>query len=527
MMFGPDTTVSWNDYRTSTDRQRLAIDFCLNRGHFSKDIFRRKFCLYGGAGYGGKSYLLRTAALEFAAFFAGCGVANPTGVLYCDTYENLKDRHIQKFMTEFQGFGVVSESQKYGLHLKFHEERFGVLLLRNIVDSSGAKQNRRTGRGAERLYALIDELTDLTYSQFGHVLYQVRPHTDGIPVSPILCGSNPDGIGHAWVKGVFIPKYRDPEIELNKVTDPRQFLFVQALKSDNPIYKQQREIIDANMAAIEDDDVRAARDSGSWDLYASGRFPMFSADVHGFTWPEFWMHLGIPETTDPCEFLENAAAFGCKISASLDYGTSPKSTSALGYHLVLPDRTCWTFATYGFSGMQLEEQGERILEIERNWEVDLRYCDPSMKAKAAEGSHGLNRIDRFNQMGIRFIPANNARVEGAATVAAMLRYSRSAATGEFTQRPAWRIHTGELGWPGARPLLKEIPSLARCKRNPEDVDANEGRNHWYDMARYKLHTHYRGGVLPKPEPAFGSLGWMMQRAEERQRQEKRPWWKNL
>lgn len=462
------------------------------------------FGLFGGAGWGGKSHLLRTASFEISLDLRARGCPNKWGVLFTDTYPNLIDRHVGKFKEEFKGIGEVRDTYDHGLHIKFYGEGMGGCYLRNLQDTQGKSK----GRGAERVYALFEELTEITYERYSHAMYTVRPDGSGIPYIAMLGATNPDGVSHRDVKRIFHPDYQDLTHPFfgDGAVKPHQVFFLQALASDNPAYEEQKEIIDARMAMIPDEDIKRARKEGSWDLYASGRFAIFREAVHCATWEDLFRHYGIPDNIRPVDFLREARGFGFTVWGSLDYATSIDSISAYLIHVVGPDNVLWTIGRLKMVGKQLEEQAEAILLLESQWGITPnRFADPAIWGKAAESSERLARNVKFQKRGVKFRKAVNDRVEGAATCASLLLW-RGHPGGPYEIAPGCRFlrRDGEFGVPE---LISEIPDLPRDPHNPEDVDPQDGQNHWYDAWRYMAHTRFRGTVRKATGPVYGSAAY--------------------
>jgi hypothetical protein len=483
-------------------------------------------CLYGGAGWGGKSYWLRSASFELNMVLRDLGFPDSWGVLFTDTYENLKDRHIGKYVDEFRGIGTVQETQVRGLHVKFHGEGMGGVYLRNMATDADSRQNKNTKRGAERRWALFDELTEFIYGQFTKGMYTVRPDVAGLPFVAVGAATNPDGIGHQWVKEVFVPQYRNPSHDFFRAFKADQLLYVQALKSDNPAYEEMRDIIDARMSMEEDEDIRRARDEGAWDLYASGRFPQFRLNIHPFEWAELFQLFGVPEDVLPRDFLMNSRAFGFETYTSLDYGTSPDSISAYIQHLVCPHDSLWSFRRLGMRGKVLEDQAELIHQAEEGLEIRRRIADPMLGGRVAEeGQRGLTRQAKFRKLGLSFHLGINDRVEGAATCEWLLSWKKDA-EGRFVRRPRARFLREQADKVyGVPELIGEIPNLPRDPLNPEDVAKDGGIHHWYDAWRYMAHTRYRGHRPSTEPPQWGSHAFLAQlaRAQRAQMGDKSEW----
>jgi hypothetical protein len=440
------------------------------------------------------------------------GYVNPWGVLYCSTYPLLRERHLNKFQREYRGMGVMKETRDEGLHFKWAGEGMGGVRFRNLGDDSDSGGG---ARGSENLFGLFDELTEFNYEAFSNALYTIRPDSSGVPYVAIGAATNPDGKGHGWVKKIFVPGYQDTDQPFfgNGARSVDQVLYVPAKKEDNPAYVEQKEVVDAIMAGIEDPDIRAARESGSWDLYAGGRFPMFRMSVHGCSYEDLYDHYGIHRSIRFEDFLKNAQTWGFSVEGSLDYATSLLSVSAYLLHLIGPDNFVWTFARLKMIGLELERQAEEILKFEKmlGLSVDRRYADPAIWSKAAEDKRGPTRVTRFRDCGVRFKKASNNRVEGAATCASLLLY-RADDQGRVLSPPRAHIFKRD-GVYGAPELLAEIPDLPRDPDNQEDVDPADGKWHWYDSWRYQLHTRLRGTVPKGKQIVEGSMAYYRLLAE--------------
>lgn len=482
-------TISWRDYRGASDPQRISLDWIEKNGPFARDEGRNRLCLTGGAGGGGKSYNLRTAALDINLDLRDKGFPSTWGVLICQTYDELVGRHAGEIETEFKGIGTLRKTQSRGWHLRFHGEGLGGVYLRNAVTSNDAKNNKKDKRGFGYQYTLADELTQFTREQFEKIFYNLRSGV-ALPYNAFLAGSNPDGLGHGWVKEMFVPEYRNNDDDWIKKIGAQSFFYVPIRVEENPNYEQDKEGWEARLWSS-DPDIYKARRFGDWDIYHGGRFgKIWNPSVHVFLWPELLRAMGVLVGITPEEFLRDAERWGCEIYASLDYGTSDDSTSAYLLHIVDRNDRLWTFAELPMIGKELEVQAEMILNFEREWGVTpvVRYCDPALMGAPAESKDGIARIVKFQENGVDFIPGNNGRIEGAASVASAL-YWQTAKTDAglvWVRRPRARIHAA------CRNLVAQIPILPRDPSKPEDVHPMGGKWHWYDSYRYMVHTRYQG-----------------------------------
>lgn len=514
---------TWREYRNYSPRQALWADFLTNQGVFAANPKRNPHGLYGGAMWGGKSHGLRSVSFEICMVLRDLGFPNQWGCLWCDTYPNLQQRHIVKYIEEFAGIGTVSETRDRGLHVKWHGQGLGGVYLRNVADQNSQSKGVGTGRGFEVSFGLADELTEFLRAQFGAMMYQVRSGRPDFPFFARGFGSNPDGQGHGWVKEMFIPEYINLEDDYIRKMGRESFFFVPALPSDNPAYDSMGDVVMANAAALDDEDIRRARETGDWDIYQNGRFSMWRRDLHTFTWSEFFFRFSIPEDMGPREFLENARTFGFELYASLDYGTSERSISAYLLHAVDPDGRPWTVAELGMSGMELEDQADAIKAFEKRLPITNRFADPSIGGKA-QMSDQKTRLERFRDCGLNFILGVRDRVEGASTIASLL-YVKRDEFGCVVKEARWRVLRETTDGFGCPELIKQIPALPRDPHNPEDVHPRDGQNHWYDSARYFLHTRFQGGFVPDEIQIYSAAYWREIANNHRQPQGDPRWWR--
>ena len=333
--------LSWRSARNLTPKQCEALDFCVGTPN--------ALCLYGGAGYGGKSYLLRQAGPYFNGRLRHMGFPGQTGVLFCSTYGALKDRHFGKFMEELGHLGRIVEDHIYGLCFRFNEPSMGRIALRNLDQPDKY-------RSAEFAWALFDELTEITADKFFTAIYSIRS-PKSLPFMPILCGSNPDGIGHIWVKTLWVPQYQD----LNEFPDmePSRLKFVQALPHDNPTYATNQQI-KATFAQLPDH-IRIARTTGSWDAPEGARWPVLNKYVHLFSIRERFPY-GLPA--------------GWPVIMGVDYGL--RAPYCALWIAVDGDKNLWVFREDYQTGFTAEQQAQRMLMLTgRNEQVQSVYYDPA------------------------------------------------------------------------------------------------------------------------------------------------------
>jgi hypothetical protein len=246
--------------------------------------------LYGGAAYGGKSYLLRVLAIALCYDIPGLQV-----YLFRRTYPDLIANHMNGSMSFPEMLAPFINSKQ--VYLKEGE----------IVWSNGSRihlchcQHEKDVlkyQGAEIHVLLMDELTSFTEYVYRFLRNRVRLGSRQIPekwkkkVPLIVSGSNPGGIGHAWVKRTFIDMQQ--EGIAHKVSDEEGGMirqFIQSKSSHNPIGMKNDPGYIARLAGLGSEAlIRAMRD-GDWNIVAGAAFENLNRGQHcirPFDIPQWW-----------------------------------------------------------------------------------------------------------------------------------------------------------------------------------------------------------------------------------------------
>lgn len=233
-----------------------------------KELFasRAKYTAYGGARGGGKSWALRRKIILMCIHYPDLKC-----LLVRRSYGELRYNHILPMLGELKGAAAYSEQNKLLSFPNGSSVKLGYL-----SDDGDTLQYQ----GLEFDVIAVDEATQITEYQFNILKACLRGNNKNPKRMYLTC--NPGGVGHAWVKRLFIDRiYRDGE----RAEDYR---FIQATVFDNTALLENDPEYVSQLQSLPDG-LRSAWLYGSWDVF-SGQFFTELSDgarvVKNFVLPE-------------------------------------------------------------------------------------------------------------------------------------------------------------------------------------------------------------------------------------------------
>lgn len=220
---------------------------------------REKFVAYGGARGGGKSWALRRKLVGLCLCYPGICC-----LLLRRTLTELKANHIRPLLEE------------YGAILSWNAGEMAFVFAngsRILCGYCSCDRDLLRYQGQEYDIIAIDEATQLREEHFcalGACLRGVRPFPRRMYLT-----CNPGGVGHAWVKRLFIDRcYRAGE-------KPKDYRFIAAQVWDNKVLLASDEEYVQRLQSLPDR-LRAAWLDGRWDVFDGQFFPEFNEQTHVF-----------------------------------------------------------------------------------------------------------------------------------------------------------------------------------------------------------------------------------------------------
>ncbi len=216
-----------------------------------------KYVAYGGARGGGKSWALRRKIILMCLKYPGLSV-----LIIRRTFPELRENHIRPLMAELSGIASYTETRKT------FEFANGSRIRMGYCDS---EDDVTQYQGQEFDVIAIDEATQMSEYQFQTLKGALRG-TNSFPKRMYLT-CNPGGIGHAWVKRLFIDRdFREGE-------NPSEYKFIPAKIFDNKILmKKNPDYLDQLRSLPEN--LKLAWLYGQWDVFAGQYFPEFDLSIH-------------------------------------------------------------------------------------------------------------------------------------------------------------------------------------------------------------------------------------------------------
>ena len=218
---------------------------------------RTRYTAYGGSRGGGKSWALRRKLVGLCLRYSGIRC-----LLIRRSYAELKANHVQPLLAEYGKLLVYRESEKCLYFPNGSSIALGYC---------ACARDCLRYQGQEYDVIAIDEATQLSDYQFSVFKACLRGVKDVPRRMYLTC--NPGGIGHAWVKRLFVDRnFRTDE-------NPNDYRFIPATVYDNPVlleadpdYVRQLETLPSGL--------REAWLYGKWDVFEGQFLPEFHPDTH-------------------------------------------------------------------------------------------------------------------------------------------------------------------------------------------------------------------------------------------------------
>ncbi len=444
--------------------------------------------LYGGAAGGGKSHLLRVAAIAFSLDIAGLQtylfrrespdlmqnhMVGPTG--FPALLAEYVNRRLAKVNLSRMEISFYNGSMIHLCHCQYEKDMYGY-------------------QGAEIHLLLMDELTHFTESIYSYLRGRCRLGALQLPAKyvgkfpRIIAGSNPGGVGHTWVKAAFI----DGAVPMGVRAMPpeeggmkRQY--IPAKLADNPTMTLNDPDYEARLSGLGSPELVRAMREGDWDIVAGGMLDdVWKREIHvlePFPIPKDWR-------------VDRSFDWGSSKPFSVLWWAESDGSPAIiaGKERHFPRGTLFAVAEwYGSNGKP--DQGLRLIASEIA--AGIKEREAKLVAKGGilaglkiapgsadnaifteEGAEGKSVGGEMRKAGVLWASSDKksgSRVAGWQ----MIRQRLKASGKQPMEEPGLFIFSTCLHW------IRTVPVLPRDTNKPDDVDTH-AEDHAGDATRYRV-----------------------------------------
>lgn len=411
---------------------------------------RARHTAYGGARGGGKSWAMRRKFVLLALRYPELRL-----LLLRRTLPELTENHVRPLLRELSGFVKYNQTQRV---FTFPN---GSLIKLGYCD---AEKDVYQYQGQEYDVLGLEEATHFTESQMSFLTTCNRSvRADFSP--RMYYTANPGGVGHAWVKRLFIDRdYRNSE-------RGEDYHFIPARVYDNPILMERNPEYVRLLENLPEH-LRRAHLEGDWNVLAGQYFTEFRPEIHveePFPIPDWWRRFRAMDWgyNDPCAVLWFAVDGENRVYVYRELYLTQTLSSAVA---------------------------RRILELSRGEHIAYTVASPdAWQQRGMTGSDdvpGMSIAEVFANAGVPLLKADNSRVAG-------------------WQRVREYLAKGPNGKPGliisseCKNLIRTLPLLTYDEHNHEDV-GDGCEDHAPEALRYGLMSRPAGvkQAKEKPKPAY-------------------------
>lgn len=412
-----------------------------------KEFFssRAKYTAYGGARGGGKSWALRRKLIALSLRYPGIKC-----LIVRRSYPELIANHVRPMLEEYSDILTYKESEKCFFLAGGSTIKLGFC---------SSERDTLRYQGQEYDIIAIDEATQLHEYQFRILSACLRGTGDYPRRMYLTC--NPGGVGHSWVKRLFVDRvYREGE-------DPSDYRFIRSLVYDNPALMRGSPDYVKQLEALPEK-LRRAWLEGRWDIFEGQFFPEFDESVHVVT--------NVPS--------------GLCYYAAFDYGFDMLAALIIGFdasgNIYVVDEFCRP-------GLILSDAAKELAELCSGREVMYAVCSPDLwNRRQDSGKSGFEIMSEVEGLP-PLVRADNRRVAGWRVLREYLGARENGAFLRISHK--------------CTELIRSLPALLCDKNIPDDASSEPHEiTHAPEALRYAVMSRAALPSEGRPDFAFPVCG---------------------
>ena len=404
---------------------------------------RVKYVCFGGARGGGKSWCTQRKSVGGCLRYPGLRV-----LIIRRRYEDLENSVIEPILKLVDRQTAVFHATKRVLEFcNGSYIRFG-----NMESYDSAVSGKYQGQEYDWIF--LEEATQFTEQEFRGLAACCRG-ANKIP-KRVYMTANPGGIGHHWVKRLFILREFLPQ------ENPADYRFIKATVEDNidlldgsPDYINALELLP--------EDIRRAHRYGDWDALSGGYFPEFTRGTHvvrDFPVPAGWTRYRA--------FDYGLDLFAC-LWVAVDY-----------------NGRCYVYRELAERGLIVSQAAHAALAATGEKEqIQYTIAPPDMWSTQKDTGKTMAQI--FLEQGMPLVKANNSRVQGWMALKELLK-------------PMEDGGPGLVVFESCRGLIGDLMAIQHDEKNPSDCASHPHElTHRPDALRYFAQLRTLRPELPAEE----------------------------
>lgn len=388
-----------------------------------------KYICYGGARGGGKSYISRIKMCLLALNYPGIQI-----LLLRRTLAELRENHInqlQKILRTYE-----KDEKKRIANYKESTKEFKFPNDSRIVLGYCDNENdvlQYQGQAYEVI--VLEEATHFTEFQFQSLTESNRMSgnmKDNFnPRMYFTC--NPGGVGHSWVKRLFIDK------DYKVTENPNDYKFIPSLVFENKYIMEHDPNYVKTLENLPEDRKKAML-YGNWDVFDGQYFRCFDRSIHviePFVIPENWIRY-----------------------RSIDYGLD---MLACYWFAIDPEGNEFCYKELYQSELIISEAAKRIIEVNGDDKIKYTYAPPDLWNRRNDTGKSAEEIFRKN--GVVLTKSSNDRIQGWYDMQEHLKVveKKDEQTGEIKKTSKLKF------FPNCKNAIRTIPQLQYDEKNPNDT----------------------------------------------------------
>lgn len=416
--------------------------------------------LYGGAAGGGKSYALLADPMRYF------DSPHFNGIILRRTMDELREliRHSHTLYTQYDPKARWSDKKSSWTFSS------GATLWMSYLERD---QDADRYQGQAFTWVAFDELTHWP-TPYAWNLLRSRLRASSEYPYPLSqrATTNPGGIGHGWVKRMFIDpaqwntSFIATDIETgeplvypanhSRAGQPLFYRrFIPARLSDNPYLFDDGQY-EANLLSLPEAQQRQLLE-GDWDHADGAAFSEFRRSIH---------------TCEPFEIDSHWMRF-----RSCDFGYSTRQASAVHWYAVDPVYgTLYVYRELYVNQLTGTELARRVLDLEGGETITYGVLDSSVWS--VRGQTGPTIAEEMQKMGCRWRPSDRS---AGSRIASKNRLHELLRVDESTGYP------GIIFFDTCRQIISDLPVIPQS-REDDDIDRKYPNDHAYDSIRYGIQT---------------------------------------